>query len=161
MSQSMPPGSMRDMREVFPRYYVAANLARSERHVQVRDPTGPAASVGDHLARQRAPELAAFEVAAVVARLYLAPVGRGGARPEVPDYPWLQDRDRRGAVLSIPPQCRIAAGDDETAPAGQRRLVHPALGAVGILHQPPDLEFALYLHRQLTALVDPLDRIAG
>ena len=76
------------------------------------------------------------------------------------DHARLQDRHRRGGVLRIAPQRGVAAGDDEAAPAGQRRLVHPALDAVRILHQPPDLELAQDLHRQVAALVDPLDRIA-
>ena len=39
-------------------------------------------------------------------------------------------------------------------------LMHPALDAVLVLDQPPDLEFALDLHRQVAAFVDPFDRVA-
>ena len=35
--------------------------------------------------------------------------------------------------------------------------MHPALDAVGVLHQPPDLEFALDLHREFAALLSRFD----
>ena len=101
-----------------------------------------------------------FEEPAIVAGLHLAPVGGRLAGADMADHARLQDRHRRGVVLRVTPQRGVAAGNDEAAPAGQRRLVHPALDAVGILHQSPDLELALDLHRQLAALVDPFDRIA-
>ena len=55
---------------------------------------------------------------------------------------------------------RSPAGHDEAAPAGQCRLCTQPTRAVGVADQPPDLELALDLHRQVAALVDPLDRIA-
>ena len=55
----------------------------------------------------------------------------------------------------------LAALHHEAAPAGQRGLVHPALHPVLVLDQPPDLELALDLHRQVAAAVHPFDRIAG
>src|SRR5580704_10234281 len=105
-----------------------------------RPPAGAKASVGNHLARQSAPELAALQEAAVVAHLHLAPVGVRCAAAQMSHHAGLQDRHRCGAVLRVAPQGGIGAGDDETAPPGERCLMHPAFDAVGILHQPPHLE---------------------
>ena len=60
----------------------------------------------------------------------------------MPDHPFLEDRHRRGSVLRLAPQRRVLGGHDEAAASGECRLMHPALGAFGVLHQSPDLELA-------------------